>query len=714
MTYKGSLKRAISMVILILFLAIFSVHAVAAAPLADVTNHWAKDEVNYLVEKEIIAGYPDNTYKPQNNVTRAEFYRIINQVIGYTSVAEIHFNDIKQNDWHYNEVAKGVAAGYIFEKSGENIEPNKSITREEVARIIGVTFGLHENAKAAEKFADATQIADWTKGYIGALQTKQIVSGYPDNTFKPQGLITRAEVATIIKNASGEIVNKNGEYKFDVKGNLLVNMSNVILKDTVIEGDLYLTEGVADGDVTFDNISVEGDTYIRGGGEKSITIKNSKLQQLITNKSDGKVRVVIEGKVNVPKIDIKNNTILVINEGVTVDSIAINGQAQIQVQKGATVKLIEANVSGAVIDADGTIEKVKAAEAVNLNGNEVKKGSESKVTEGKISQPSAPLSGGGGGGSGGNSTPVTAAPEADKIFIYQVPGNEDKGYYYQFPQHSILASGTKVSIYKSKNDSAPVLTNVAANGIGGEGVVEGFFDYAPDYTLDGKVYLTFTEPGKSESAKAELNFFILFDDQQTDIAKYDVVSYIEEEVLNIKVYGPDEFFLLRAYDSAESGNLLDAKLYLLEGNLEMNIPISKLEDIEAVYVTVTEFGYQESRKQVIGISRPVFFQEEMVRNLNFSHNPGISLRPNKAQTVTQVVYQATVSGAVYEGNIVEGENGYIFNRIADDFATFELSTQFFNKLGLDVGDELLLDITFSDGVIPERFRIPLPVKIIRM
>lgn len=373
--------------VLLVVSAIFSVNTYASVSLSDVSSHWAKEQVNYLVQKGVVSGYPDNTFKPQNNVTRAEFYRIINGVIGYTEVANINYADVKQSDWYYNEVAKGVKAGYIFEKSGGNIEPNKPITRQEVARIIGVTFGLTENVKAAEKFADAKQMADWAKGHIGALQDKKFISGYSDNTFKPEGKITRAEAATMIKNASGEIVNAGGQNKYEVQGNLFVNTSGVTLKDTAVKGDLYLAEGIGEGDVTLDNVTVDGEILIRGGGKNSITIKNSRTRSIVANKASGDVRIVIEGNGSIPKVDIRNGAVLVIREGSTVGTIAINAKADLEVQKGAVVRTAEANAAGITIDAKGTIQTLKPTEALKLNGSNVEKGKDIKVDAGNITQP---------------------------------------------------------------------------------------------------------------------------------------------------------------------------------------------------------------------------------------------------------------------------------------------------------------------------------------
>ncbi len=137
---------------------------------------------------------------------------------------------------------------------------------------MGMVFDLDETkSKSANNFADSSKIGgDWAKGYVSILKDKGYISGYSDKTFRPTNPITRAEAVKIITNASGNIINLAGEYSDDAAGNVLVNTSDVELKDMEIKGDLYLVEGIGEGDVILDNVVVEGNTYVRGGGEKIV------------------------------------------------------------------------------------------------------------------------------------------------------------------------------------------------------------------------------------------------------------------------------------------------------------------------------------------------------------------------------------------------------------------------------------------------------------
>lgn len=416
---KTRLKRILSL--LVIFSMLFTSSALSLANGPDIQNHWAEKDLKYIIEKGILNGYPDGTIRPNNNITKAEFYTIVNRLMGYKEVEEIHFADVKPEDWFYSEVAKGVKAGYIESTKGELL-PNTYITRQEVARVLGIVFELDENvSNSADNFTDGATIANWAKGYVSIMKDKGYISGYPDGTFRPEGLITRGEIARMITNISGNIVNVTGEYTEDAFGNVVVNTPNVTLKNMTIKGNLHLTEGVGEGDVTLDNITVKGETYVQGGGENSIKVNNSKLGMVIINKKSGGIRVVLEGKSEVSSLVLDKGAKLELKEGTVVKTIQIAGKANVDVGKGAEVGEIEVNAKDVEIKSEGKIAKVIAKKEVKVNGKTVKSGEEIKVENGKVenlnkpdkpstpSTPSKPVSDGGSGGSGGGG--YTPEPE---------------------------------------------------------------------------------------------------------------------------------------------------------------------------------------------------------------------------------------------------------------------------------------------------------------
>lgn len=419
-------KKIISLVLVLSMVLSVSVFSFAEG--TDIENHWAKNEIEYLLNKKIVSGYSDGNFKPDQSITRAEFFKVINGVFGYSEKAEISFKDVNAEDWFFDDVAKAVAAGYVNGYEDGTMKPNKPITRQEVAKIIAVAFGLqNQSSNSAYSFKDESSIENWAINYVGIMKDKGFITGYSDGTFGPKKNITRGEVAKIISNASGEIVNTAGEYNKGAKGNLIVNVPGVVLKNMTIEGDLYLAEGIEKGDVTLDRVNVKGQVFVRGGGENSIHIANSKIKNMVIVKTSDNVRVVFGENVEVENIEVDENSIVVVEKGAKINNLKIVGQAKIEIAKGAEVKALEVVSKNVEIKSEGTIGKLVAKEEVKVNGTVVKKGAEVKVEAGKIKDTkndgttTTPSGGGGGGGSSsGGTISVSAISVTPKTMTLKV------------------------------------------------------------------------------------------------------------------------------------------------------------------------------------------------------------------------------------------------------------------------------------------------------
>ena len=359
----------------------------AAGGKNDISNHWAKEEIEYLLGKNIVSGYPDGSFKPDKSITRAEFIKIINNAFGYSEIGQVKFTDVKKADWFYDEIGKAVAAGYINGYTDGTMKPNNPITRQEVSKIMVVVFGLSETeSESANGFKDSSKIDAWAKVYVSILKDKGYISGYPDGTFRPTSPITRAEAVKIITNASGNIINAPGQYSEDESGNVLVNTTSVVLKDMEIKGDLYLTEGIGDGHVVLNNVKVYGETYIRGGGENSITIRNSNLGQVVVKRDNAKTRVVIDKDTEVSNITLNQNTILVVKENGKVESVKVVGKSNVEVGERAKVGTVEVEAKDVEIKAEGNVDSIISTEDVKINDTVVEKGKEVKVEDGKVKE----------------------------------------------------------------------------------------------------------------------------------------------------------------------------------------------------------------------------------------------------------------------------------------------------------------------------------------
>ncbi|HSH35840.1 S-layer homology domain-containing protein, partial [Schnuerera sp.] len=106
---------------------------------------------------------------------------------------------VVEGQWFYDTVQKASANGYITGYEDNTIRPNNPITREEVATIIARIMNLKLNDEGIEDFIDKDKI-NWSSGYVGAVVIKEYMVGFPDGFFKPQKNITRGEAVYALNN----------------------------------------------------------------------------------------------------------------------------------------------------------------------------------------------------------------------------------------------------------------------------------------------------------------------------------------------------------------------------------------------------------------------------------------------------------------------------------------------------------------------------------
>lgn len=169
--------------------------------LGDIVSHWAKPAINQLLERGIVNGYEDGNFLPERRVNREEFVTMLVKAKGYALVAGgATFQDVQPGYWANSFVETAVAQGILLPSDyGKVFEPRKPITREEMAIMLARAQKLSPaaGALALVRFTDQGQIGN--KGLVGAVVEHSIITGYPDQTFRPKGVLTRAEAATVIQ-----------------------------------------------------------------------------------------------------------------------------------------------------------------------------------------------------------------------------------------------------------------------------------------------------------------------------------------------------------------------------------------------------------------------------------------------------------------------------------------------------------------------------------
>lgn len=204
-TMKNLLKGIMALTIMC-----FAAAPVLAFP--DVSdNHWAAPQIKLLSEQGVIVGYPDGTFKPDNNVTRAEFAAMAIRALGqqHTKVAQpVHFTDINEDYWAYSDIQKALYFDLIScDKAGELFRPEDSVSRAESLSVAvnALTTETISKAKAQEvlskAYIDANTIPEWFIIPAGKAEILGMVVVAPSAAkaaLEAERPATRAEVTAIL------------------------------------------------------------------------------------------------------------------------------------------------------------------------------------------------------------------------------------------------------------------------------------------------------------------------------------------------------------------------------------------------------------------------------------------------------------------------------------------------------------------------------------
>lgn len=228
---------------------------------ADVIGNWAVHEIEFMIDNGFMSGYTDGTFRPDNELTRAEFATMIVNTLNpqvKTEYANRTFTDISGH-WAYDNILLAARSGYMGGYPDGTFRPNEKLTK--LVSIVALANGAEMTggniAELSAYFNDSDNIADWAEQSVSNALTNGMVVNYPyTNLFEPTKNITRAETVAVIYQTmvqKGTASAYNNEYLVvpgDVPETLTLDMPN-----TVTVGETITISGTATGDITKVEIS---------------------------------------------------------------------------------------------------------------------------------------------------------------------------------------------------------------------------------------------------------------------------------------------------------------------------------------------------------------------------------------------------------------------------------------------------------------------------
>ena len=268
---KKAFKSAIAILMVMAMLFVSAGAADAALSLSNFSDapsadSWMYNGLDIAVENEIMNG-ANGKINPTGKLTRAEMIAMIVRVLGATDkTTDISkFVDVPEDAWYTSFIKAGVAIG-IVNGSGNKMNPNAPISRQETFAILARAFmyaeGDHSEVHA---FEDGHTVSDWAKDATAALIADGVVNG-ASGKINPLANVTRAEFETMLSRVVSVYINDPSDIPADKKitGNAVIK-APISLEGVTIDGNLYIADGVADGEVKLDNVTIGGKTVIRAG-----------------------------------------------------------------------------------------------------------------------------------------------------------------------------------------------------------------------------------------------------------------------------------------------------------------------------------------------------------------------------------------------------------------------------------------------------------------
>lgn len=468
-------KRLVSL-LLVLAMTLSMLPSVAFATTSDINGHWAQKTLEKWSGMGWFNGNGNGTYRPNANITRAEFMTLINRMKGYTQESPdiAKYKDVSPDAWYYNALSVALAAGYSSGTGSDTMSPEKPITRQEAMTIISRISGVSSDNADLSVLGialDGNKVADWAKSTVAACINEGLVAG-SDGKINPTANITRAESVVLMDRVYTNVRTFafKGTYgpanETRTASTIYITAPGVKLRNMNVSGDLNIDKSVGEGEVYLDNITVKGKLNAFGGGLNSIYLNNCNIKELIVEKD--KVRVVLdngseisfmrlEGDEDIVELKgaTKIETLTVTGANTTIKASAdvavgtLNTQADgIKIETQAGTKIETANLSGkteitgqgsigtANIKSDGCmIEKaptstnIDAGKKANVGGKE-----QSGTT------PTTPGGGSGSGSGGGTSTTYQHHSAQNKTVAFGTQSGD-----LQLPASVTLTANTGVT-----------------------------------------------------------------------------------------------------------------------------------------------------------------------------------------------------------------------------------------------------------------------------
>ena len=180
--------------------------AVITLPFTDVNaNDWFYDPVCFVYENGLMTGTSATTFEPNTSLSRAMLVAVLHRLEGSPAASGSDFSDVASGDWYAEAVNWAASVGVVNGFDDGSFQPNAAITREQMAAILR-NYAQYKGMDVTTSgdlstYSDAASVSDWAQESVQWAVGQGLIHGMTVDTLEPQGLSTRAQVATVLMNA---------------------------------------------------------------------------------------------------------------------------------------------------------------------------------------------------------------------------------------------------------------------------------------------------------------------------------------------------------------------------------------------------------------------------------------------------------------------------------------------------------------------------------
>lgn len=264
-----------------MLLALLLVPVHAESSYSDTAGHWAESAIERWSEYGVIEG-KNGTFDPDASITRAEMAKILSNLLGLTEAGEENpFSDVPDGMWYTPYMLRCYEEGILNGSDDGKANPEASITRQEAMVMICRALSIEPlNHADLSAYVDSAAVADWAHGSVAALTTKGIVNGVSENTLAPEESISRAAVVTILDKAIAQYFNEPGTFELNAAKSIILVASGDVELTGATDASLAISSAAAGRTVAFTNATVWGTVTVQAEN-CALMCQNTKLSKVI-------------------------------------------------------------------------------------------------------------------------------------------------------------------------------------------------------------------------------------------------------------------------------------------------------------------------------------------------------------------------------------------------------------------------------------------------